>query len=372
LPDQRDDLAVTFRRPASPAGLASSAVVAWAIALLLGFTVILLDVEPGGRVNVGRAIFTAVDAATLTGLTPAWRGVHDGGPTGWAVLMLTVAGLIASVVVGGSAFAALAGHDRVPRVQAVVAGMLAFGVMVVALGPVQGMRWVATLAGTGVLAGMSGATIWLGLPVSLVGVLLPLACGATRRQVRWSVIGMAVVFVGSAFVLLVVTGSMVEAVKLAMDGRSAGFTASEGVTDLPAPARWAMVPLILTGTSAGGTGAGVGVVTLLVLTTGVTTLLRGGSCGRLLGIAFVWVTTVAVLFGLTFLSLIALLPGMPDDRVAILAAGCVSNVGVSVGPVSAAGGDAYVMSVAMLLGRVLPWGVLWWCVVSGDEDVLVG
>jgi hypothetical protein len=250
--------------------------------------------------------------------------------------------------------------------------MLAFGVMVVALGPVQGMRWVATLAGTGVLAGMSGATIWLGLPVSLVGVLLPLACGATRRQVRWSVIGMAVVFVGSAFVLLVVTGSMVEAVKLAMDGRSAGFTASEGVTDLPAPARWAMVPLILTGTSAGGTGAGVGVVTLLVLTTGVTTLLRGGSCGRLLGIAFVWVTTVAVLFGLTFLSLIALLPGMPDDRVAILAAGCVSNVGVSVGPVSAAGGDAYVISVAMLLGRVLPWGVLWWCVVSGDEDVLVG
>src|SRR5690606_6551141 len=132
----------------------------------------------------------------------------------------------------------------------------------------------------------------------------------------------------------------------------AGFT--DAAASLAPPARWALVPVLLMGGASGGVGGGIRALALAVVIVGLWRLLRGRAAGKTFAIATLWLATMVVLFGLTFLLLVEVSPQLRPDRIAILAAGAVGGAGVSVDPVTAAGADGYVLAAAMLLGRVLP------------------
>ena len=129
---------------------------------------------------------------------------------------------------------------------------------------------------------------------------------------------------------------------------------------------------MLLGPAGGGVGGGLKVTTLAVLLIGVGRLLRGGGVGKTFAVAATWLVALAGLFLLTFLALLWALPQTPSDRLVLMAAGACSNTGLSGDRVVAAGADALILSAAMLLGRALPWGVLWWSATRGDEPVAVG
>ena len=354
------------------AKVALVAAVGWALAVVAGFVVNYADVPPGRRANVGRSVFAAVDAATLTGFVRSWDA--GGGA-------LTFVGVTATLVIGVCAIIRAGRNDprsHKPRANSPPVGTadlravsprlwVGIALIVVALLTVG----AKALGGAGVVADGSRVTLWLVLfPAAAVGTLGPAVFAGDARQRRLAATATAVAFAGSLALLVACAGP--SAAVLSVDARSAGFTGTSAVAELPAAGRWALVPTMLLGTAGGGAGGGLKVTTAAVLLVGLWRLTRGGTVGRTFAIAGVWLLAFATLFGVTFLALIAALPQLPADRVAILAAGCVSNVGLSVDPVTASGADAYVMSAAMLLGRVLPWGVLWWSATRGDEGVAVG
>ena len=350
------------------------AAVGWALAVVAGFVVDYADVPPGGRANVGRSLFAAVDAATLTGFVRSWDSGDAGGGA------LTFVGVAASLVVGTGAIVRANQTDVTtpkpratsPQVRAAdlraVSPRLWVGIIVVV---VVLLAVGAKALGGGGVADASGATLWLVLfPAAAVGTLGPVLLAGDLKQRRLATTATAVAFLASLALLTACAGP--SAAVLSVDARSAGFTGTSAVAELPAAGQWALVPVMLLGTAGGGAGGGLKVTTAAALLIGLWRMTRGGTVGRTFAIAGVWLLAFAMLFGVTFLALIATLPQLPADRVAVLAAGCVSNVGLSVDPVTASGADAYVMSAAMLLGRVLPWGVLWWSATRGDEGVAVG
>jgi Trk-type K+ transport system membrane component len=94
--------------------------------------------------------------------------------------------------------------------------------------------------------------------------------------------------------------------------------------------------------------------------------------GQTFAIAAIWLMGLAVLFAVTFVLLLHTSPQLRPDRAALLAAAACGNCGIGIDPVTVAGNDAYVLAAAMLLGRALPWGVLWWSAMRGDEPLAVG
>ena len=64
---------------------------------------------------------------------------------------------------------------------------------------------------------------------------------------------------------------------------------------------------------------------------------------------------------------------MPADRALFIIISAVSNVGLSHDPLGVNPDNAFVLSSAMLLGRLMPMIILWWTALSCDDaDVAVG
>ena len=326
--------------------------------------------QAGRPLAVKRAVFMSASAATLTGFdlsfaTPA--GDTAGGRAMTATLLW--AGTLASCAVGGLAL-------RKTVTRGVAATLAAAVVLSLTAATVAfGVAGAAAVAGAGRLAGefdAGGATLWmLALPFAFAGVIAPLLIAGRGRTLQYAAVGMAAAFALSLGLMLLTGGLDAGAAALAIDGQSSGF-ATAAVAELPAAGRIALIPLMLLGSAPSGTSGGLKVTTALILIVGVLRLCRGRGVGRTVGIAAIWLATLTALFFFTLLALLAALPQLPADRVALLAAGAVGNVSLSVDPITASGADAWVMSAAMVLGRATPWLFLWWSATRGDEGVVVG
>ena len=382
------------RRPVRLARLALAAAGVWAVCLLAGVAYLMTRPSSGGNViSPRRAVFAAVNAATLTGFEMSWADARDWSVGGRGVLMLLIlAGVAACWLVGTSALLRLGGGRTTGRAAAIVGVAVLVGPLVALAGAAGGASFdcLSAFANSGLTLGdvaCGGVQFWgVLVPLSVAGVLGPalLSSRFTRnnapfsQNARFALAATAAGYLACLILLVGVEWSAAApplrdlplAAALATDARSSALVSR--LDALPRATQWALVPVMLLGPAGGGVGGGLKVTTLAVLLLGVARLLRGGTVGRTFAVAATWLAALAGLFLLTFLALLWALPQTPADRLALLAAGACSNTGLASDRVVAAGADAFILTGAMLLGRVLPWAVLWWSATRGDEAVAVG
>lgn len=359
----------------------------------------------GNEMSRQRALFAAVNAATLTGFQQS-TNVNDYTPLGqMLVLGLTLAGILFSFIAGGLAVVRIA---RMPYSDGRVVAW-AFGATMIAL-----ILGACALLGDGrgifaasfqALGAFGNSGLYLGrLPAQDAArthvVLLPLAVlgglglpvlmelfDRVRGRICLSAHSQSVL-IWTAGVYMVATALLIflqwpstespaqwrraigSASRLAINARSAGFPG-----DFPSlrTVQWVLIALMILGAAPAGTAGGLKVTTLAVISGGVRDALRRRAVGRAFGVAMVWAVVYLALFGSSLLVLLTSEPQMPADRLLFLAASALGNVGLAHDPVSLSEPGLYAISVMMLVGRVAPVLMLWWVLDTTPEaDVAAG
>ena len=162
------------------------------------------------------------------------------------------------------------------------------------------------------------------------------------------------------------SGAVATGSALSLDTRSAGFPLTS-ITDLSRAQQWLLIIFMLIGAAPAATSGGLNVTALFHAFRGTRRALKREPGLRITGVAATWIALYGVLVLLALLALLATLPDQPADRLVFLAASSVGTVGLSHEPVSVTGTGLYVLSLAMLLGRVAPLLVLWWAATTCDD-----
>ena len=372
----------------------------------------------GHEMSTARAVFTAVNAATLTGF-PSTVGLEDFDEEGLlgpaAVLALMVGGALFSMIGGGVAIVAVlrlpyspgqvVGAAFAALLLAVLAGATALlshdrrifdslfqatsaftnsGLYVGRLSPPSSIRAQAVLMPLAFL-GM------LGLPV-----LMELFDRFTGGRARLSAHARTVLFTSAALylaatvsfaLLLAPRGStaggngahpagwreaLTSASALAVNARGAGIP-FEFASAYPRAMQWLLIVLMAIGANPAGSGGGVKATTVALLVSGTRDALAARRVSRAVGVAAVWVAVYAAIVFAGMLLLLWRSADMAGDRLLFLTVSAASNVGLAHDPVSITGPGLYTLCAVMLAGRVAPMFVLWWMArTTADADVAVG
>lgn len=412
--------------PPAPASLSSEA--GWtrarklALAMLVGYVaamaaVCLLLRTPwlvarGNETTGDRAIFTAVNAATLTGFqqTMSLREMRQVGMAGPSVMLaLTLVGSITSLMIGGLAAARAL---RMPHTPSQIASAAVTSVLLVTLAGAAALTATGTNVfdslfqaasafgnsglSTGTLPTVFSPTTYLVLlPLAVLGglglpVLIELAdrlfTGPPLSKNSRAVIGTSGIVYLLGFVALLLAqapvasgggwpawrSTLASCSVAAINTRTAGI-GFQSPAVFTAAGQWLLIALMLVGAASAGTGGGIKITTLWHLCTGTSRALSGRPVHRAAGIALVWAGAylLALLVGL--LLLVSIEPQIPGDRMLFLAVSAMGNVGLSHDPVAITGPGLLVLSLLMLAGRLGSLGVLWWLAESSPgADVLVG
>jgi trk system potassium uptake protein TrkH len=369
----------------------------------------------GHEMSSARAVFTAVNAATLTGF-PSTVGLEDFDEEGLlgpvAVLVLMVGGALFSMVGGGVAAvrvlrlpyspAQVASAAVASLVLAVLAGATpllspdrrvfdsifqatsAFtnsGLYVGRLSPPSTLRAQAVLVPLALLGGF-------GLPVLMD--LFDRVTGGTKRlttHTKTVITTSAVLYLVATVVFALMLAprtaadpayspplrdALTSASAAAVNARGAGFP-FEFASAYPRAMQWLLMVLMAVGANPAGTGGGVKATTVAALATGVGAALRGGRVPRAFGVAAVWAAGYgAIVFG-GLLLLLWRVADQSGERLLFLTVSAASNVGLAHDPVSIVGPGLYTLCAVMLAGRVAPMFVLWWLATTTDDaEVAVG
>ena len=406
------------RAPDDGLGLLAWLVPAYVALILAGAAVFKFGpvMARGHEMSSARAVFTAVNAATLTGF-PSTVGLEDFDEEGLlgpaAVLALMVGGALFSTIGGGVAVVRILRLPYSPGqvVSAAVASLL-LAVLAGATGLLAHDRRVfdsifqATSAFTnsGLYVGRLSAPASVRaqavlLPLAFVGGLgLPVLMelfdritgGARRLSTHaWAVLtSSAVLYLGAtlAFALLLAPRGLAgaqasnDAWREAVASASAAAVNARGTglpfefaSSYPRAMQWLLIVLMAVGANPAGTGGGIKATTVAQLVGGTRAALRGGPVPRAAGVAAVW---AAVYGGVVFAGLLLLLwraADMAADRLLFLTVSAASNVGLAHDPVSIVGPGLYTLCAVMLAGRVAPVFILWWMArTTDDADVAVG
>ena len=377
-----------------PEVLAAGVIVpAFVLMIVVGYALFAHGVGTvaGNELSRPASLLVAVNAATLTGFQQA-RNPGEYTAAGQVItLALMVGGSLFALVGGGLAVVRIA---RLPYRDWTVA--IAAGACVVAAaavgavadrGPARSTfdgayQAVSAFGNCGLFtgrlpAGGNGRTWCLLLPLAVLGslgvpVLLDLARGRASAHTRRVLTLTAAVYLLSvatlvptlavretmAATLAAVPAATSTASRLAVNARSAGFP-FEFVTALQAAAAVPLFVVMAVGGAAGGTAGGVKVTTVAVVAEGTWAAVRGRPIGRAFGVAVGWVLVYGAVVLATATGLLLTDPELRADRVLFLAASAVGNVGLSHDPVSPAPAGMFVLSAAMLIGRVGPVLLLW-------------
>ena len=119
------------------------------------------------------------------------------------------------------------------------------------------------------------------------------------------------------------------------------------------------------GAASGGTAGGLKVTTLLAAS-------RDGPAHHPAHRpAIVWITIYVSIVAIAMLILLTTESQVFPDRALFEVISATSNVGLSWGPMSPSPIGTCLYSVLMVLGRTLPWIILWHCARrAGDEEAL--
>ena len=401
---------VTLPKPSEFLG-PSVLVPAFSAMIVAGYLLFQLPgfaVHTGNELSKHQAVFTAVNAGTLTGFRQALNPDHYTPGGQLLTAALTTGGMLFSFIGCGAALLriarmpfrdrhlvlwavgsilvvavmggfALMGQDRSFSAGAFQA-ISAFGNSGLTLGGLPAQNTIQASLVILPLALLGG----LGLPVLMEITAVLRGRRALSEHSRVVLSWSAGVYLCAAGILLLIrwpgvhagfhawVAAAIESSQLSINARSAGFAFSE-ISQLPLVSTSALILIMIIGASPGGTAGGLKVTTLQILTRGTAETLAGRFAGRRFGVALVW--TLGYL-GLLCLATLALLMTEPDlhlDRSLFLAASAVGNVGLSNEPVVVSTQGLYVLSAAMMLGRIAPMMLLWYVMdTTADATVAIG
>ena len=364
----------------------------------------------GNSMNFDRSVLTAVNAATLTGFPQSIRPGNLRASGQFLVLFLTIAGSLFSLVVGGLAMRRILRLRYTDRQVIQAAGISVVLSLLFGAAGLCGIRssFLAALS-QGVSAfGNSGMamgepfsiTAWqthlIIVPMMFLGgigltVLMELAdllfqgrplSKHSRTVLAWSLGLYVTAVVALTFIQGLATGgfavqdkfakSLAASSVVAFNSRTAGI-AFEFVSVYPHAMQWAIMVLMIIGASSGGTGGGLKVSTLAVLSSGTRRLLRGESPGRPMGIAITW---LGIYLGIAFLGMLMMLfaePQLAPEQTLFLTISALSNVGLSHDLLPNMPKGTFILAALMMAGRMVPLLILWWMADStNDAEVAVG
>jgi Trk-type K+ transport system membrane component len=365
--------------------------------------------SPGNEITFDRSRFSAVNAATLTGFQSVMGINNYAAPARAAVVLLMAAGAYVTMVVGGMAVVRIV---RMPYSdgQVLRAGAVALAVLTVAgavpliaadRDPFEALVLsLGALGNCGLFFGslpdlMSWQTQVVLLPLAVLGglglpVLMELhdASRLRRSLSKHSRVVLAMTAgtylagfaacLGLQWIDAALNGGgmnlrmAASSSTLAINVRTAGLP-FQYVQDFPRTLPWVLMLLMVIGGGPAGTAGGVKVTTIYELWRGVRRALRGQPVGRSFGIAATWLALYAGLALVSLLALLATLPQIGADRLAFECISALSNVGLSHEVIMVVGSGLDVFTGTMLLGRIVPLGVLWWMAGSvRDAEVAIG
>jgi trk system potassium uptake protein len=378
------------------------AVIAWGCVGLLSKYAWLA----GQEIAPDRAVFSVINAATLTGF-PMTRGMATMLPPGqWTIAALVLAGGLFTLWAGACAVAAATGsRHRPPAIAMASFIMLAIAAIFGACfltadtshlgGAFNGLSAVCNC---GLVMGSPPAPLDLlthavRLPMAILGglgvivildLLGALAGKAISRHTWMMLLSAACVYLigtvalgfilwinspardsGSAFDWHAVALNAEASSAWCLASRTAGFL--PGMATLPRVGQWVVVILMAIGATSGGTAGGIKSNTLAALFRAVRQIWRGNLPGRVAVVAAAALTGWALLTGACLLGLVATTDALPPDRLLIISVSAASNVGMSFDPITVTGPGLFIISGTMLLGRLLPLTMLWWLMRTGEK-----
>jgi trk system potassium uptake protein len=358
----------------------------------------------GQEMGAVRALFSAVNAATLTGFKQT-TDIDKYRPLGQAaIFILIVCGSVFSLIIGGTAAARILrlgiSDNRVAKA-AIVAEIAAVGLGSFfllfdkdrTLG--QAVFMAASAFGNGglCLGPTPNPTAWQThlfiLPLIFLGgiglcTLIELY-DSVRHKRPVSTHGRAAL--GSAAWFYVGGTAILAALELnrgqslnelipasaaaAIGSRTAGMGLA-AVEHLSRPAIWVLMILMAVGGASAGTAGGIKTTTITEVFRGVRRALSGQSIGRPFGIAASWLGGYCMLVLAALILLLQRMPDTPADQVLFTTVSAASNVGLAFAPINPEPVTAYVLSATMLIGRFAPMMVLWWMAdTTHDADIAV-
>jgi trk system potassium uptake protein TrkH len=355
---------------------------------------------PGNPLKIEQSLFTSINAATLTGFQQA-RSPHELLPRGqWLLLGLILTGIQFSFLAGGLAvvrivrmrftdyqvliwsvaltaavalvgWGAFHGQDRT-NFDSLFLAVSAFGNCGLSTGPLPGpadVRSHLVLVPLMVLGG-------IGLPVLMeIGDLIVYRrrlSSYSRLVIRWTAGAYIATFLlllplrwcgtGPVSWLEAVAGSSIEAI----NARSGGFMV-DSVGELPQVLTAAMMLVMIVGATPAGTGGGMKLTAVATLVRGARDAAAGRVVRRIAIVAGVWAMVyLAIIAAFTGALLISESDGKLESML-FLAVSAVGNVGLSHSLVQVSAPGLYILSAAMILGRIMPVLVLWYTVDKVPE-----
>lgn len=412
--------------PLSPGDDAGAALVRWLFpvyifVILLGFFALRVPgVMPGGNeINPDRAVFTSVNAATLTGFQYSIGDPADFFTPGKViVLCLTIFGTLFTLIVGGlavkrilrlnwsdqriyvAAFVAQAfvlimgafasggeGHTMIGSMMQTAAawgnsgvrlgdaptpGNIYTHIVLLPLSVLGGfglvvvlqifdalVRGVPMLRHTRIVLQMSAALFLIGFVVCVLLQLLDLESIGKAKIDSWPE-------AAARLFPKVLTNASI----MSLDSRTAGMSI---IPITSRPLSFFIMLLMIIGASPGGTGGGLKTTTFYELITAPARILRGQPLSRTTGIAFTWLGIYLIALAFFQIMLLWAEPPMPGDRVLFVAISALSNVGLSHDNLSMTRSSLLLVSAAMFFGRIVPLLILWWMVdTTRDAELAVG
>ncbi len=369
----------------------------------------------GASLPVPRALFAAINAATLTGFQQSIAIDQLLWPGQVALLLLMLAGTFVTLVASALAIKHVV-HASYSALRLTVAAVVfeiiavPFGAAALFLANRPSLDVEGTETGRRIFASIFNAASGFGncglhlpyssvdstiaptsfsawmilMPLSMLGGLgliitidLILSVAHRRRPAPYTlwigglsgiafVVGFAVTLwmqPPTALTADVLRRSLELALDATFNTRSAGFPIHP-LFEHARVVQWLMMLMMALGGTPGGTGGGLRLATIGELVVGTWRAYRGELPGRRFAIALVWVVAFALLGAVVMAELLIRDLQLPPDRVLFTTVSAISNVGLSHDPLSITQSNGFVLGTAMLLGRLLPIAILWWMAVS--------
>lgn len=349
----------------------------------------------GNELNADRALFNAVNVGTLCGFQPQ-IGIAQARLLGQiTAFVLTVGSTVCVLIVGGLALKRVAGFRH--RDREIIIGAVAVEIGAILIGgvalltPDRGVflsmqQAASAFAGAGTLLGpLSSPLAWrthaVIMPLALLGslgipVLLDLRDWLFKSVPMNRFSRIVISMTAGAYIVGFLAMCAIRMPMTSVDaGQWKEIVAEASVASnnvrlsglpyswsglWPRAAQWVVMLLMFVGGTTGGLAGGLKLTTLHELAAGVRRSLRGEAAGRLFGIAMLWTVSYVAVILVTLIVLTSLEPETPADRLLFLAISAVGNIGLSHDRLSSTGPSLFVLSVAMLVGRVAPLMFLWW------------
>ena len=134
-----------------------------------------------------------------------------------------------------------------------------------------------------------------------------------------------------------------------------------------------MIMAMMIGGNSAGTAGGLKTTTVAELARGLGRALGGKGVGRSFAVAATWLWVYVGMVVVVLILLLATVPQVAADRLLFEAVSALSNVGLSHEVIMIVGPGLDILVGAMLLGRLVPLGILWWMAgTTVEAELAVG